>query len=81
MRGVGIVWFFCDSMANILSQFRIAVYSNKKITYSTNDYYKSEQMGDLAHKVVTSKSIDEECWYAEDIRSQPALQTKAIHKH
>ena len=57
MRGVGIVWFFRDGVANIISQFRIAVHSKCDISYSTGDYKKSGRIEDLAYKVKTSEGI------------------------
>ena len=57
MRDVGMVWFFRKGVANILSQFRIAVHSQWDISHNTTDYKRSERLDDLCYKVRTSEGI------------------------
>ena len=57
MRDVRTVWFFREGVANILSQFQIAVHSKYNITYTTKDYRKRERLEDLCYKVVTKEGI------------------------
>ena len=57
MRGVGTVWFFREGVANILSQFWIAVYSRWEIMRTTKDHRKIGYFEDLCYKIVTSEGI------------------------
>ena len=36
MNGVGVVWFYPEGVANVLSQYRMAVFSRWEIKYDTD---------------------------------------------
>ena len=53
MMGVGTVWYYPQGVANILSQFRMVIYSKWRICYSTERYHETGDVSDLSYDVTT----------------------------
>ena len=58
LPGVGTVWFYPPGVANILSQYRMAVFSNWDIEYSTKRFKKLGDVRDLSYNCVTSEGVE-----------------------
>ena len=57
MPGVEMVWFYEESVDNILLQHRMATLSKWDINYSTCKYRISGRIIDLSYNVVTSEGV------------------------
>ena len=53
LKGVGLVWFCPKGVANILSQFRMVVCSEWRMTYDTQKYHRTGDIDDLSYHVTT----------------------------
>ena len=58
LHGVGTVWFYRDGVANILSKYRMVVYSMWDICYSTRTYRRTGDVRDLSYNCTTSEGVE-----------------------
>ena len=58
LPGVGTLWFYPKSVANILSQHHMVVNSGWDVNYSTKLYRKSGNMQDLKYDCITSEGVN-----------------------
>ena len=54
---VGIVWYYLDGVANILSSHKLIVDSKWKMNYSTDRYYQTGDVNNLSYQCTTSKGV------------------------
>ena len=52
LKGIGMVWYYPDSIAKILSQFQMIIYSKWRMTYDVTKYYKSSNIEDLCYNII-----------------------------
>ena len=57
MKGVGLVCHYPGGVANMLSQFRMIVYSKWRMTYDAVKFHRSGNIDDLNYDVTTPQCI------------------------
>ena len=57
LKGVGMVWYYPQGVANILSQFRMIVFSKWRMTFDAAKYHRSGNIDDLSYDVTTPAGI------------------------
>jgi hypothetical protein len=57
LPGVGIVWYYPNGVADILSQHRLVVNSGWDIDYSSKRYRKTGNIDDLKYDCVTAEGV------------------------
>lgn len=53
LPGVGVVWYYPEGSANVLSQYRMITQSHWSVHYNTDQYYKTGDTSDLGYVCTT----------------------------